>query len=194
MLLSLLWPDSWLKFLLVWNAILGAIIFNLIWKVTPRFRQPNHLLEKGATAMYRRDAKRWSYPWLLCGSLFIGLPRTLAVLFSVIALCIFVTICSLGTSVTKDKYYSGIRRYLIRNSVWLVCWLIIKIVNIRIEKTDLTQDDIDYSYYLGPDYIAAKFTDRVSKIMPNHSSCFHIHTLFNWHKDETIVRISNLKH
>ena len=71
--------ETWTGFLLTLNAILGAIFLRYIWRSTKRHRQPNHILEKNALSMYRRDTKRWDYFKLLFGAVTFGLPRFILV-------------------------------------------------------------------------------------------------------------------
>ena len=75
--LCCLLQSCWLRWLLLANAGLGALIFNYIWFITKRHRQANHQLEQGAHSMFRRDTKRWSYFKLLLGSMTISIPRFL---------------------------------------------------------------------------------------------------------------------
>ena len=88
------------------------------------------------------------------------------------------SLVSLGATVTDETYITGTRRTMINKIMYITSWLCLKIMNINVKKTELvTNDDVDYSYYLGPNYRAEKFTSRIPKIISPHSSLYDIPTM-----------------
>ena len=90
-----------------------------------------------------------------------------------------VTIVTLGVKVTDTTYVTGIRRAILGKVLTLFPMLFLYTVGLRPVKKVLT--DVDYSYYLGPNYKekSKKLGDkgRVSKIISPHVSCFDVQTL-----------------
>ena len=62
-------------------------------------------------------------------------------------------------------------------------WVIMELVGIKIQKKIISDKEIDYSYYLGPNFKNEKSTlgerGRVSKTIAPHSSCFDILALIS---------------
>ena len=83
----------------------------------------------------------------------------------------------LGATITDEQYITGFRRTLLNKVMAFCAWLILKIMNVNVEHTILTNDDVDYGHYLGPDYRNDKLPDRTPKIISPHSSCFDIQTM-----------------
>ena len=51
-------------------------------------------------------------------------------------------------------------------------WFMLKLMNMHVNITELSDDDVDYRYYLGPDYRGENFKGNVPKIICNHVSTF----------------------
>ena len=87
---------------------------------------------------------------------------------------------SLGSKVTSETYFTGMRRYLLNKSVQIFSFLILTTAGIYVTKKDLKVDDVDYSFYLGPNWKQelAKLKSA-PKIISPHSSCFDIQVLLS---------------
>jgi len=68
---------------------------------------------------------------------------------------------------------------LVNKTMAFFCWLQLTVTGFRVTKKVLRESDVDYSYYLGPNYRQEKqkITGRVSKIISPHVSCFDVQTL-----------------
>ena len=64
-----------LKWAIIVNAVLGALVFYHIWVRTEYHRRDNWIIEKKAISTCRRDIKRWSAIRFFLGSITIALPR-----------------------------------------------------------------------------------------------------------------------
>ena len=58
----------------------------------------------------------------------------------------------IGAHVDDKNFISGIRRELLKKVMMIICWCVIAVCGVFAKRTRLTVNDVDYSYYLGPDY------------------------------------------
>ena len=58
----------------------------------------------------------------------------------------------IGAQVDDKNFISGIRRELLKKVMVIICWMVVAVCGVFPKKKRLTADDVDYSYYLGPDY------------------------------------------
>jgi len=100
------------KWLAIFNAVVGSLVFMLIWNQTKNHRRDTHLLEKKVISQYRRDVKRWNKYRLFLGAITIAVPRFLGCWITFAGCFIYLKICSLGVKVTDTQYISGTRKYL----------------------------------------------------------------------------------
>jgi hypothetical protein len=63
--------------LLILNAVLGLILFELAWKKTLRYRDPIPELEMAIPAYRRNDAPKWRKWRFYLGAMTVLLPRIL---------------------------------------------------------------------------------------------------------------------
>ena len=70
---------------------------------------------------------------------------------------------------------------MLSKAVCYTSWLYLVLAGIKVQKKIISADEINYSYYLGPDYRKEKSNlgerGRVSKIIAPHVSLFDIQTL-----------------
>lgn len=118
---------------------------------------------------------RWNfYP----GCFLIMIPRIIflfAVFFGPLAIGIAVLYGGHGKCF--DKPLSGWRATAFKYVVWITCQMLIFGFGYVIKHTEHTEDDTDYSKYLGPKWKENKFTGkRVSTLVSNHISFLDIWT------------------
>ena len=73
---------------------------------------------------------------------------------------------------TKDSFITGFRRTLLNKGTMFFCWCMLKLLRMTVKFTVLSQDDVDYSHYLGPDYRREKFNGHIPKVISPHVSTF----------------------
>jgi hypothetical protein len=145
------WFNSWWFILIIINAILGLIVFELVWKRTIRYRRPIKELNDLFPAFRRNDSVHWK-KWLLYpGAVTVMLPRFM-LLFVLLMITGFV--CKLLTLCTDlNKPMSRVRKNLVRCSVYICFKCISLLVFFNWSRHRyLTSDEADYSEFLGANY------------------------------------------
>jgi hypothetical protein len=140
--------DSWWFILIVVNAVLGLITFELVWRKTVRYRKPIKELNDLFPAFRRDDALHWK-KWLLYpGAVTVMIPRALimGVLFGTAGvICKLLTLCT-----DPNKPLSRFRKGLVRCTLY-VLFRIITLFAFFTWHTYryLDESEVDYSEYLG---------------------------------------------
>ena len=171
--LNTLWEDKlWFRVLVIYlgvQAVVGIILIEWTWKRVSRYRNVDESRD-GCYPSYRRlDAKDWARWKFYPGAMFM-MPTRLILLGLCIALFVFfVKILTLFHNFEKAPV-SGCRKKLIECTVKFWTFLQLKLAGIRWKVKHL---EIDYSRYLGPDYMNDPKKDmHVSTIVSNHVSWF----------------------
>lgn len=117
----------------------------------------------------------------MLGAMTIAIPRFIALWMSV-ALCLICTlIAGIGAKLDDKTYITGFRREYLKWCNYYISILVLAIVGMKVKKTTMSENDVDYSYYLGQDYKAEKPrlgpNGKVSKIIAPHVSCFDVQTM-----------------
>ena len=71
---------------------------------------------------------------------------------------LYCSIVSLGANITEKQYATGFRLWLIRKILTITSVFLLLNVGVTVEKRVLTNDDVSYEHYLGPDYRIKKST------------------------------------
>ena len=86
---------SWYSILIITNAILGAILLEVAWARTTRYRKPIAALEAKMPAFRRNDSKHWRKWKLYPGAVTFMLPKFISgVSLGIVLLIILkITLC-----------------------------------------------------------------------------------------------------
>ena len=82
---------------IILNAVLGLILFELAWFKFRRFRNPNKDLDAIYPAYRREDALSWKKWTLYPGAVTMMLPRIIFMLLTCVALLVWLNILMLGS-------------------------------------------------------------------------------------------------
>lgn len=91
---------------------------------------------------------------------------------------LLVRLASVGATVTDSKYLSGMQRRVIQAALKWGGYLILLVMGVRVKVRKLRDTDVDYSFYLGPDYRGTAKPPppggRVSKYISPHVSILDV--------------------
>ena len=162
--------------LYILQGIVGVLVFEWFgWKKTERIRLGQPEMYAEFPSFRRLDSHMWSRWNFYPGCFLIMIPRViflLTVFFGPLAIGIALLY---GSHKNFEKPLSGWRatvwKFLVRTISHLICIGF----GYMIKHTEHTEDDTDYSRYLGPNWKENKFIGkRVSTLVSNHISFLDI--------------------
>ena len=149
--------DHWrlLLGLFIAQGICGVLLFEWAWKIAERARGAEEAMWKEFPSFRRLDMHLWSRSKFYPGCFLMLVPRFMWIMWSVFMLGVTCKIIGYGKSMEVPM--TGWRRDV-------HCWLgqfwskmIVYGFGYRMVRTDHSEEDTDYSKYLGPDYRKTKF-------------------------------------
>ena len=78
------------------NAILGIIAFEIAWSQTKTYRNPIDELDNKFPAYRRTDAKKWVKCHFYCGAVTLLVPRLISIVINALLLVLVVKILLIG--------------------------------------------------------------------------------------------------
>ena len=141
--------------LFIAQGILGVCMFEWAWKRTERVRLGEKAMMDEFPSFRRLDVHLWSRSKFYPGCFIMLLPRAIWLFFWLFVIGIFARILFIGQSF--DVPLSGWRRTAFNWNIWLHVPLLLLGFGYYLDHTKRTEDDTDYSRYLGPDWRKNKF-------------------------------------
>ena len=157
-----------LKVYIIVQAIIGLAAFEwAYWKVS-RFREIDEEREEYFKAIARQDAPYWARWKFYPLAMFAFMTRVILLTTGLIVLFVSISFLCIGHDFDKGPMPDGCRKRLIKNIYRACCGFGIFIAGMT---TNVTYQDVDYSYYLGDGYLSNyKDIKKTSTIVSNHVS------------------------
>lgn len=137
---------------------------------TKRFREVDEERDGRFPWFRRYDAYYWKRLRLYPGAIFIMPARFLLLALDGLFLMTVLRILTIGHDFKKGPIKNGCRKWIMSLTYYICCSVFLFLTGMR---TSLHYDDVDYTYYLGPNYKIQnqnRRVKRVSTIVSNHVS------------------------
>ena len=158
---------------LIMQALFGIIAVEWAWKRTSRIREAhysqNSNLDERLRELQRLDAGKWARWKLYPGAILFMIPRGILLVLNAFLLILEFKIFMIGYDIKKQglPIKRGCRQKLINAFGRLHSKIMLFLIGMY--SYEVKRDDVDYSYYLGPDY-----KQRMSKSVPSTLVANHI--------------------
>jgi len=162
---------DWIKLLalyLIIQAIIGIWIFESIYKGLSKYQEVNEKRD-GKFPQYRRhDAKHWNRWMFYPGAMFLLTTKLILMISIVLFTCFLIKIISYGHDYSTGPMKNGVRKSIVCNIYKFLAGCVVSIAGMSCTLNNL---NVDYSYYLGPDYKKnIKKYCKPSTLVANHCS------------------------
>ena len=158
----------WWQAALVVNALIGLSLLQLSWGLVDRYLTKNEERDSHFPAFRRLDTHLWRKWMFVPGAMTIYIVRGLISLGSLFWLAMWLRIVMIGHEMGKNPL-KGLRLWANFLAYKIASWLIIKASGITVTKHVV--NELDYSKYLGKDYLKnQKLPKKASTIVANHQA------------------------
>ena len=155
------------------QGILGVCLFEWGWKKTERVRVVNESMMDEFPSFRRLDVHLWSRSKFYPGCFLILIPRVCWIFFCFFSFNFLCKLLFLGQNI--DVPLSGWRRTVQKRLIWIICPLFALGFGYYIDHKSHTEESVDYSKYLGPEWRKNKFKGkRVSTLISNHQTFLEV--------------------
>ena len=131
------------------NAVIGYSILHIVWNLVPRYLTPNEERDSLFPAFRRLDSQHWNFYMFIPGAISLFCIRAVVSLGSLVVLMIWLRICMIGHKYGKEPL-QGWRLWCNYTAYNWASWLI---VSSSFMSMKLHHVEVDYSEYLGKDYL-----------------------------------------
>ena len=134
---------------MIFQAIVGIFALEYALARTKRFREKNEERDGRFPWFRRYDAKHWKRWKLYPGAMFIMPFRFIILALDGLFLLAVLRILTIGHDFKKGPIKNGCRKWIMSLTYYICCKIYLFVNGMR---SNLHYDDVDYSYYLGPNY------------------------------------------
>lgn len=131
------------------QAFIGILGLEFAWSRTKRMRSIDEARDSQFPAFRRTDVTKWARWKFYPGAMLVMPARLILIFINITFLTLFVSLFSIGHNYKKGPMNNGCRKWMIQFAYQFTCSFILIMAGMRTESKYL---NIDYSYYLGPDY------------------------------------------
>ena len=159
---------NWFLTLYLLDVVLSFLVFEWVWKKTERLRIQDDRLGELFPAYARTDAKhmaKWRHTLFILTGGYI--PRII-IGFPWFASCTIPAVISL-LGHDRSKPLTGLRLAIIKQVNIFYSWSLVVLFGGYRMRREVRQN-VDYSYYLGPNYKSQTGPKQISTIVMNHQS------------------------